>query len=116
MHNDFIFAFLADALGFLGCAAVILVFLLIGIKMLISCGAANDKQGQVICAGIFAMIFGQSVINICMTLSLLPVIGNSLPFLSSGGSFVLANFIGIGLVLSVYKHTKKRHKVENFLP
>ena len=116
MHNDFIFSFIADALGFIGCAAVILAITLIGVKMLINCGLSNDKQGQVICAGVFAMIFGQSVINICMTLSLLPVIGNSLPFLSSGGSFVLANFLGVGLAMSVYKHTKRRQKVENFLP
>ncbi|MCL1807395.1 MAG: FtsW/RodA/SpoVE family cell cycle protein [Oscillospiraceae bacterium] len=116
MHNDFIFAFIANALGFVGCAAVILVIALIGAKMLVNCGFANDKQGQVICAGVFAMIFGQSVLNICMTLSLLPVIGNSLPFLSSGGSFVLANFLGVGMVMSVYKHTKRRQKVESFLP
>jgi rod shape determining protein RodA len=116
MHNDFIFAFLADSLGFLGCAAVILVFLFIGSKMLICCGMANDKQGQVVCAGVFAMIFGQSALNICMVMSLLPTIGNSLPFLSSGGSFVLANFLGVGLVMSVHKHTIKRQKVENFLP
>jgi rod shape determining protein RodA len=116
MHNDFIFVFIADALGFLGCAAVILSITLLGVRMLFISGGANDKQGQVICAGVFAMIFGQSVLNICMTLSLLPVIGNSLPFLSSGGSFVLANFIGVGLVMSVHKHTKRRQKVENFLP
>ncbi|MDR0326062.1 MAG: FtsW/RodA/SpoVE family cell cycle protein [Oscillospiraceae bacterium] len=116
LHNDFIFVFIAYSLGFLGCAAVILAILLIGFKMLVSCGFATDKQGQVICAGVFAMIFGQSALNICMTLSLLPVIGNSLPFLSSGGSFVLANFLGIGLVMSVYKHTKRRQKVESFLP
>jgi rod shape determining protein RodA len=84
--------------------------------MIYNCGIANDKQGQAICAGVFAMIFGQSALNICMTLSLLPVIGNSLPFLSSGGSFVLATFMAVGLVMSVYKHTKRRVKVENFLP
>jgi rod shape determining protein RodA len=116
MHNDFIFSFLADALGFLGCAAVVVFITFIGVKMLFSSGAANDKQGQVICAGVFAMIFGQSAVNICMTISLLPVIGNSLPFLSSGGSFVLANFLGIGLVMSVHKHTKRKVKVESFLP
>jgi cell division protein FtsW (lipid II flippase) len=51
-----------------------------------------------------------------MVMSLLPVIGNSLPFVSSGGSFVLANFLGIGLVMSVHKFTKKRVKAESFLP
>jgi rod shape determining protein RodA len=116
MHNDFIFAFVANATGFLGCAAVFLVIALIGGKMLLNTGYANDKQGQLICAGVFAMFFGQSVINICMCLSLLPVIGNSLPFLSSGGSFVLTNYMGIGLVMSVYKHTKRKPKVESFLP
>lgn len=116
MHNDFIFSFIADSLGFLGCVAVIAVIALIAVKILFNSGVANDKQGQLICAGVFAMIFAQSVINICMCMSLLPVIGNSLPFVSSGGSSVLANFIGIGLVLSVYKHTKRKQKVENFLP
>jgi rod shape determining protein RodA len=116
MHNDFIFAFIADSLGFLGCAAVIAVITALGARILFVCGAAGEKQGQVICAGVFAMIFGQSALNICMVMSLLPVIGNSLPFISSGGSFVLANFLGIGLVMSVHKHTKKRVKTESFLP
>jgi rod shape determining protein RodA len=116
MQNDFIFAFLGSSLGFLGCIAVLLVIVIICLKILINCAAANDKQGQMICIGVFAMIFFQSVINIGMCLSLLPVIGNSLPLISSGGSSVLANYIGIGLVLSVYKHTRKKRKVRDFLP
>ena len=116
MHNDFIFSFIANALGFLGCAAVLLVISYIGAKTIYNCATANDKQGRVICAGVFVMLFGQSVFNICMNLSLLPVIGNALPFLSSGGSSVLGSFMGVGLVMSVYKHTKRRVKVESFLP
>lgn len=116
IHNDFIFAFIGDALGIIGCLAVTAVILMINVKILINCAAAQDKQGQIICAGVFAMIFFQSIVNIAMCLSLLPVIGNSLPFVSSGGSSVLANYLGIGLVLSVYKHTNRRRVVENFLP
>jgi rod shape determining protein RodA len=116
MHNDFIFAFIANSTGFLGCAAVILTIAFIGGKMLYNCGIANDKQGQVICAGVFAMIFGQSALNICMTLSILPVIGNSLPFVSSGGSFLLATFMAVGLVMSVSKHTRRRVSADSFLP
>ena len=116
IHNDFIFAFIGDALGFLGCLAVIAVITLLCTKLLYNCVSAKDKQGQIICAGVFAMIFFQSAINIGMCLSILPVIGNSLPFISSGGSSILANYIGIGLALSVYKHTERRKVADNFLP
>jgi len=116
MHNDFIFSFIGSAMGFLGCLAVCLVIGFIGMRMLYICALANDRQGQVICAGIFSMIISQSVINIGMNLSLLPVIGNALPFLSSGGSSLLANYLGVGLVLSVCKHTRRKPKVERFLP
>ena len=116
IHNDFIFAFVGDCLGFLGCVAVIIAIALMCVKILYNCGVANDKQGQLICAGVFAMIFFQSAINIFMCLSLMPVIGNSLPFISSGGSSVLANYLGIGLVLSVFKHTKRRKIADTFLP
>ena len=68
----------------------------------------TNDGGKFICVAIFAMIFAQSVINIGMCLSILPVIGITLPFFSSGGTSLACLFLGIGLVLSVYIHRNSR--------
>ena len=60
-----------------------------------------------ICIGVFAMFSAQAVINIGMCISLLPVIGITLPFLSYGGSSVLASYLGMGFILSVYMRNPK---------
>ena len=57
---------------------------------------------------VFSMIFAQSVINIGMCTSVLPVIGVTLPFFSSGGTSLLCLFLGVGLALNVYKHRNSR--------
>lgn len=107
MHNDFIFAFLGESFGFVGCLLTLAVILAMWIKILVSSSRALDIQGRMICIGVFAMLSFQSVINIGMNISLLPVIGNTLPFISYGGSSVLTSYLGIGLVLSVYMHSPK---------
>lgn len=107
MHNDFIFSFIGESLGFVGSLAVVLVITLLCVRVLSDAQMAQDLQGKLICVGVFSMISFQVVVNIGMCLSLLPVIGITLPFLSSGGSSVLASYMGIGLVLSVYMHTLK---------
>ncbi len=105
IHNDFIFAFIGEALGFMGCLAIIVVFIAILAKLLYNVHAAADPLGQFICAGVFAMIAFQAILNIGMCLSILPVIGITLPFLSAGGSSVLAIYLGIGLVVCVMRHS-----------
>jgi rod shape determining protein RodA len=116
MHNDFIFAFLGNAFGFMGCVFVMLLFITLCTKILRNCFLAKDLTGRLICVGVFAMVFFQAFFNIGMALSILPVIGNSLPFVSSGGSSLLANYIGMGLVMSVYMHTARKKRVEDFRP
>lgn len=106
-HTDFIFAFIGESLGFVGCLAVVLVLTLLCVKTLVNANLAEDSLGRYICVGVFAMLAFQIIINIGMCLSLLPVIGITLPFLSSGGSSVLASYMGLGLALSVYMHTSK---------
>lgn len=108
MHNDFIFSFIGESLGFIGCLATLIVIIALCIKIISNSRYAEDMQGRLICVGVFAMISFQSIVNIGMCLSLLPVIGITLPFLSYGGSSVLASYLGIGLVLSVYMRTPKR--------
>ncbi len=107
-YNDFIFTVAGEELGFLGCLAIIVLISAICIRALRVSYMARDKMGSMICVGVFAMIAVQSVINIGMCLSLLPVIGITLPFFSAGGTSMVALYLGVGLVLSVYMHRNER--------
>ena len=108
IYNDFIFAFIGESLGFVGCLAVIAVFVALGAKLLHAGSLSEDPLGRYICAGLFVMLACQCLVNIGMCIMVLPVIGITLPFLSYGGSSVLATYMGMGLALSVYMHSNKR--------
>ncbi len=103
-ENDFIFTVAGEELGFVGCMLLLVILLLIMIKTLINAGTARDKAGKYICMGVFSMLASQTIINIGMVLGMLPVVGITLPFFSSGGTSVLAVLLGIGLVQSVYTY------------
>ncbi len=107
MHNDFIFSYLGQVFGFIGCIALCGVILFIAIKILYNGMKAKDKLGQCICAGVFAMYFSHAVMNIGMVLGVMPVIGVPLPLVSAGGSSVLSMYIALGLVFSIYAHSEK---------
>ena len=102
MHTDFIFSFLCESLGFMGSFGLLLAMALLCFKILYNSSRALDSSGRLICTGVFAMLLFQIAVNVGMCLSLLPVIGNPFPFLSYGGSSMVINFLGIGLVQSVY--------------
>ncbi len=103
-ENDFIFTVAGEELGFVGCVLLIVLLLIILVKILITANHARDNIGKYICVGVFAMIATQTVINIGMVLSFMPVIGITLPFFSSGGSSMLSVLLSIGLVQSVHMH------------
>ncbi|MBR3935402.1 MAG: FtsW/RodA/SpoVE family cell cycle protein [Oscillospiraceae bacterium] len=107
MQNDFVFSFICQALGFVG--ALIVVALLCGIcfRCISDAKTALDPLGAYICYGVFAMFFFQCVINIGMCISVLPVIGITLPLLSAGGTSISITYLGIGLVLSVHVHKRR---------
>lgn len=107
-YNDFIFTVAGNEFGLVGCIAVILLLVAIIVKIMIIGVQSKDIQGKVICFGVFGMFASQILINIGMVLSLLPVIGVTLPFFSAGGSSLVVLFISIGLVLSVYRNRYKR--------
>lgn len=106
IHNDFIFSFVGQSLGFVGCMSVILLLFFICTRLLVFSRRSNDLLGGYICIGVFATIAFQSIVNIGMNLSILPVIGVTLPFFSYGGTSVTTLYMGIGLALSVYIHNK----------
>lgn len=109
IHNDFIFAYIGNALGFVGCISTVALLLLICMKVYMNSVQAKNKMGQLICVGVFAMLLVHCVLNIGMVLAVLPVIGIPLPFISAGGTSTVALYIAMGLVLSVYGHREKKY-------
>jgi rod shape determining protein RodA len=105
MHNDFIFAFAGEATGFVGSAAIVALLALICLGILLNARRAKDPLGRFICVGVFGIIAFQSIWGIGMCLSLLPVAGLTLPLFSAGGTSVVLTWAGIGLVLSVRRHS-----------
>lgn len=103
-QNDMIFAVAGEELGFIGCILVFAIFVVLLIRLLYIARNSKDSLGAMICIGIFASFAVQMIINVGMVLMMLPVIGISLPFFSSGGSSVTSCFFAVGLALSVYMH------------
>lgn len=108
MRNDFIFSYIGQTLGLVGCMVAVILLVAICLRILYVSRMSDDALGNFICVGVFAVVFFQSVVNIGMVLCVMPVIGITLPFFSSGGSSMLTMFMTIGLVLSVY-HKNRRN-------
>jgi rod shape determining protein RodA len=100
-HTDFIFSVVAEELGFAGGVAVIGLYLLLLWRIMAIGAGARDRYGALICTGVAAMIGFHVLENIGMTMGVMPVTGIPLPFLSYGGSAMLANMMAVGLVLNV---------------
>ncbi len=105
-HTDFIYATVCEKFGFLGGAAVLLIFIVMVVRVfMLARTASHSDCGGLICVGIGSMLIIQILINIGMCFGMLPVIGITLPFLSCGGSSMLAIFMMFGLLHSVYSHS-----------
>ncbi len=100
-HTDFIFSVLSEEWGFIGSGILVVLFLALIVWGLNIAQGCRDPFGTITAVGITAMIFFQVIINIGMTMGLMPVVGVPLPFVSYGGSSVLANSICIGLLLNI---------------
>jgi rod shape determining protein RodA len=105
--TDFIFTAVAEQLGFLGAATVIVLYGLLVLRLLLIAAAARDRFGQLVAAGVAASIVFHVFVNIGMTLGLLPVTGLPLPFLSFGGSFYISTMFSMGLAHSVWTHRSR---------
>lgn len=100
-HSDFIFAVLAEEWGFLGCAAVLGLYLAVLVWGLVVAHNAKDGFGAMLAAGVVSMLFWPAALNVAMALGLAPVVGVPLPLLSYGGSQLLAHMIALGLLANV---------------
>ena len=108
-HNDFIFAVLAEELGFIGCAIVIILFAVLVWRGITISMKAPDLFGSLLAAGITSMIAIQVLINIAVVTASMPVTGMALPFFSYGGTALIIILASVGILLSVSRATNKNN-------
>ena len=105
-HNDFIFAVLAEELGFIGCLAVVALFTIFIWRGLLTAMKARDSFGSLIAVGITSLVGIQAIINIAVVTSSMPVTGMSLPFFSYGGTALLILLCSMGVLLNISRSCK----------
>ena len=104
-HTDFIFASIGEELGFVGILVVLSLYTVLLWRILKVAGSTNDMFGQILCIGAFILLLTSFLVNAGMNMGLLPVTGIPLPFVSYGGSNLIATWMLIALVQSVRIHS-----------
>lgn len=112
-HTDFIFAVLAEKLGFIGAALLIVLFGILIVRIYIISTMSIDRFGSFICIGIGSMFLFHILVNIGMNMGIMPVTGIPLPFVSAGGTSMLMSMISIGIVLSVARHRDSKRRLKD---
>ncbi len=100
-HTDFIFSVIGEELGLIGALILLMLFMWFLLRCIRIAKVSKDDYGMLICVGIISMFMFHILVNIGMTIGLMPVTGIPLPFISYGGSSLLTNMAAIGLVLNV---------------
>lgn len=108
--NDMILSVAGEEFGYVGALAVVVILGILIFRVLFTGLKARDNVGYLMCSGISVMLFTQVFINIGMALSILPVIGITLPLFSSGGSSSLCIYLALGIEMSVYRFSKAQNK------
>ena len=103
-HTDFIFSVVGETLGFIGAMVLLALYAFVIYRMLLLAFHTNDKFGQLIIIGVMAMLLFHVFENIGMCIGVMPITGIPLPFISYGGTNLVVNMAGIGLVLNVTKY------------
>ncbi|MCL2179925.1 MAG: rod shape-determining protein RodA [Treponema sp.] len=100
--TDFIFSIFSEEAGFIGGLLVFALFLFICYRLLVIMKAVTDPFGKYICAGFAGMFTFHFVVNVGMTMGIMPITGLPLLFMSYGGSSLLSTMVGVGLCISTY--------------
>jgi rod shape determining protein RodA len=100
-HTDFIFSVISEEVGFIGSIILIAIFFFLIMRIIEAAMHSRDKCGSLMVCGVATMITFNFIYNIGMTLGLFPIVGVPLPFISYGGSSIVTNAIGLGIVLNV---------------
>jgi cell division protein FtsW len=103
-HTDFIYAVISEELGLIGATLVLVCFCVIAWRGLRAALRAPDSFGSFLALGLTTMVAVQAFVNMSVVLSLLPTKGIPLPFVSFGGSSLLINLVGMGVLLNVSQH------------
>lgn len=111
-HTDFIFATIAEGLGFVGAALVLLLFLFLCYRIYLIFKHADDLFVKTFALCSFAFILVQCFMNVGMNVGLVPIVGVTLPFVSFGGSSLLSNFIFLGILSSLSVNQRKMEVLE----
>lgn len=105
-HSDFIFAIVAEEVGLIGSAAVIISFLCLGYLGVRTAMKAPDRFGMLLAVGLTSLLVVQAFLNIGMAIGQLPITGEPLPFVSAGGSSLCATLAAAGLLTSVARRAQ----------
>jgi len=100
-QTDFIFAVIGESWGFVGCATVVVLFWLLCMFGLGIAGKTREPFGRLVAVGVVTLFASQLLINVGMTIGLMPITGMTLPFVSYGGSSLLSSFVALGILLSI---------------
>jgi rod shape determining protein RodA len=107
-HTDFVFASLAEERGFVGAAFLLMLYLLVVWRGLRIVALARDAFSAIVAGGlVFALLF-QIFVNVGMTMGIAPITGIPLPFVSVGGSSMIANLFAVGLLLGIQARSRRR--------
>src|SRR4051812_47058967 len=103
-HTDFIYAVIGEELGLVGATAILICFCVIAWRGLRIAARAEDTFGSFVALGLTTMIAAQAFVNISVVLGLMPTKGIPLPLVSFGGSSLLMNLLGMGVLLNISQH------------
>ncbi len=106
--TDFIFSAISEETGFLGVSVLFILFLILFWRIIKIAFWAGNNFARLFSLGFAFLILFQGSVNIAMSLGLLPVIGVPLPFVSYGGSQILAFYLGLGVLMSIKKHQSQK--------
>jgi cell division protein FtsW (lipid II flippase) len=106
-HTDFIFAAIADELGFVGAVGMLLLFVVFAWRGMAIAARCTDGFSKLLAFGLAAVFALQTIIIVGGVVRLLPLTGQTLPFVSYGGSSVLANFLVLGLLLRISDRSRR---------
>ncbi|MDA1676445.1 MULTISPECIES: putative lipid II flippase FtsW [unclassified Bacillus cereus group] len=112
-QTDFIMAIISEELGFIGVAIILICLLLIIIRSFRVAQKCKDPFGSLVAIGIASLIGIQTFVNVGGMSGLIPLTGVPLPFISYGGSSLLANLISMGILLNIASHVKRQEKQQN---
>ena len=105
-ETDFIFSVIGEEFGFLGVLLLLSIYLFILLRCFYLALTARDRFCRLVIGGLSLTFAANLIINLCMVVGLLPVVGMPLPFISKGGSSLISLFLAFGIIISMGTHKK----------